>query len=122
MITVEIAMMHHQKLTELDPTSYTPLALVNLDPAGFQVRADSPYKTMADALAAIKANPGQVQGLGHRAGRHLAPGAGRLAARRQGRPGHGALGAVATAPRRACRTWSPAASSSCRVRCPRRAR
>jgi tripartite-type tricarboxylate transporter receptor subunit TctC len=57
MITVEITMMHHQKLTELNPTSYTPIALVNLDPAGFQVRADSPYKTMADVLAAIKAAP-----------------------------------------------------------------
>ncbi|MFO1330080.1 MAG: tripartite tricarboxylate transporter substrate binding protein [Rubrivivax sp.] len=57
MITVEITMMHHQKLTELDPTSYTPIALVNLDPAGFQVRADSAYKNMADVLAAIKAAP-----------------------------------------------------------------
>jgi tripartite-type tricarboxylate transporter receptor subunit TctC len=57
MITVEITMMHHQKLTELDPTSYTPIALVNLDPAGFQVRADAPYKSMADVLAAIKAAP-----------------------------------------------------------------
>jgi tripartite-type tricarboxylate transporter receptor subunit TctC len=57
MITVEIAMMHHQKLTELNPTSYTPIALVNLDPAGFQVRADSSYRTMADVLAAIKAAP-----------------------------------------------------------------
>jgi tripartite-type tricarboxylate transporter receptor subunit TctC len=57
MITVEITMMHHQKLTELDPTSYTPIALVNLDPAGFQVRADSPYKNMNDVFAAIKANP-----------------------------------------------------------------
>jgi tripartite-type tricarboxylate transporter receptor subunit TctC len=57
MITVEITMMHHQKLTELNPTSYTPIALVNLDPAGFQVRADSPYKNMGDVLAAIKAAP-----------------------------------------------------------------
>ena len=57
MITVEITMMHHQKLTELDPASYTPIALVNLDPAGFQVRADSAYKTMNDVLAAIKAAP-----------------------------------------------------------------
>jgi len=57
MITVEITMMHHQKLTELAPDSYTPIALVNLDPAGFQVRADSSYKTMADVLAAIKAAP-----------------------------------------------------------------
>ncbi|MBN8493875.1 MAG: tripartite tricarboxylate transporter substrate binding protein [Burkholderiales bacterium] len=64
MITVEITMMHHQKLTELNPASYTPIALVNLDPAGFQVRADSSYKTMADVLAAIKANPGKFKASG----------------------------------------------------------
>jgi tripartite-type tricarboxylate transporter receptor subunit TctC len=64
MITVEITMMHHQKLTELNGTSYTPLALVNLDPAGFQVRADSSYKTMGDVLAAIKANPGKFKASG----------------------------------------------------------
>ncbi len=64
MITVEITMMHHQKLTELNPTSYTPLALVNLDPAGFQVRADSPYKSMNDVLTAVKANPGKFKASG----------------------------------------------------------
>jgi tripartite-type tricarboxylate transporter receptor subunit TctC len=64
MITVEITMMHHQKLTELDGTSYTPIALVNLDPAGFQVRADSPYKTMGDVLAAVKASPGKFKASG----------------------------------------------------------
>ena len=64
MITVEITMMHHQKLTELSPTSYTPIALVNLDPAGFQVRADSSYKSMGDVLAAIKANPGKFKASG----------------------------------------------------------
>ncbi len=64
MITVEITMMHHQKLTELSPASYTPIALVNLDPAGFQVRADSPYKTMGDVLAAVKANPGKFKASG----------------------------------------------------------
>lgn len=64
LITVEITMMHHQKLTELNPASYTPIALVNLDPAGFQVRADAPYKNMADVLAAIKANPGKFKASG----------------------------------------------------------
>jgi tripartite-type tricarboxylate transporter receptor subunit TctC len=64
MITVEITMMHHQKLTELNPTSYTPIALVNLDPAGFQVRADSSYKSMNDVVAAIKANPGKFKASG----------------------------------------------------------
>jgi tripartite-type tricarboxylate transporter receptor subunit TctC len=64
MVTVEITMMHHQKLTELNGTSYTPIALVNLDPAGLQVRADSPYKTVGDAIAAIKANPGKFKASG----------------------------------------------------------
>jgi len=64
MATVEIAMMHWQGLTELKYSSYTPIALVNLDPAGFQVRADSPYKNMNDVLAAIKANPGKFKASG----------------------------------------------------------
>ena len=44
-------MMHWQGLTDLTGTSYTPIALVNADPAGVQVRADSPYKTANDLLA-----------------------------------------------------------------------
>lgn len=64
MITVEITMMHHQKLTELNGTSYTPIALVNLDPAGLQVRADAPYKNVGDVIAAVKANPGKFKASG----------------------------------------------------------
>jgi len=64
MATVEIGMMHWQGLTELSGASYTPLALVNADPAGVQVRADSPYKTVNELLAAIKANPGKFKGSG----------------------------------------------------------
>jgi tripartite-type tricarboxylate transporter receptor subunit TctC len=64
MATVEIAMMHWQGLTELKYSSYTPIALVNVDPAGFQVRADSSYKNMNDVLAAIKANPGKFKASG----------------------------------------------------------
>ena len=40
LITVEIGMMHWQGLTELSGASYTPIGLVNADPAGLQVRAD----------------------------------------------------------------------------------
>ena len=64
MITVEIAMMHWQGLTELNPTSYTPLALVNADPAGLNVSATSPYKTASELVAAIKANPGKLKASG----------------------------------------------------------
>ncbi|MEO8021312.1 tripartite tricarboxylate transporter substrate binding protein [Polaromonas sp.] len=64
MATVEIGMMHWQGLTELTGASYTPLGLVNADPAGVQVRADAPYKTINDLLAAIKANPGKFKASG----------------------------------------------------------
>ena len=64
MITVEIGMMHHQGLTDLSGASYTPIALVNADPAGVQVRADAPYKNLNDLLAAVKANPGKFKASG----------------------------------------------------------
>jgi tripartite-type tricarboxylate transporter receptor subunit TctC len=64
LLTVEIAMMHWQGLTELTPASYQPLALVNADPAGLQVRADSPYKSVKDVIDAIKANPGKLKASG----------------------------------------------------------
>lgn len=57
MVTVEITMMHHQGLTELKPTSYTPLALMNEDPPGVTVSASSPYKTVKELAEAIKASP-----------------------------------------------------------------
>ncbi len=57
MITVEITMMHWQGLTELNPKSYTPLALMNEDPPGVTVNASSPYKTVKELADAIKAAP-----------------------------------------------------------------
>ncbi|RZI77598.1 MAG: tripartite tricarboxylate transporter substrate binding protein [Variovorax sp.] len=62
--TVEIGMMHWQGLTELTGASYTPIGLVNADPAGINVRADAPYKTVNDLLAAVKANPGKFKASG----------------------------------------------------------
>ena len=56
-ITVEIAMMHWQGLTELTPRNYTPLALMNEDPPGVQVKSDSPHKTVKELADAIKAAP-----------------------------------------------------------------
>src|SRR5258706_10230880 len=64
LITVEITMMHHVGLTALGPSDYTPIGLVNADPAGMHVRVDSPYKTTKDLLAAIKANPGKMKASG----------------------------------------------------------
>ncbi|QCI66494.1 tripartite tricarboxylate transporter substrate binding protein [Phreatobacter stygius] len=64
MLTVEISMMHWQGLTELAPTSYTPLALMNEDPPGVQVSASSPYRTIKELADAIKANPGKLKASG----------------------------------------------------------
>ena len=64
LITVEIGMMHWQGLTDISGVSYTPIGLVNVDPAGLQVRADAPYKNANELVAAIKANPGKFKASG----------------------------------------------------------
>jgi tripartite-type tricarboxylate transporter receptor subunit TctC len=121
MITVEIGMMHHQGLTELSGASYTPIGLVNADPAGLQIAADSPYKNVNELVAAIKASPWQVQGLGDRAGRHLASRDRRHVARYEGRSGQRALGAVERRSSLGSRISSRAVCRSRPCRCPRRA-
>ena len=62
--TVEIGMMHWQGLTDLTWESYTPIALVNEDPAGLQVASNSPYNTAEELVEAIKANPGGLKASG----------------------------------------------------------
>src|SRR5258706_10610267 len=64
LITVEIAMMHWAGLTQLKQGDFTPIGLVNSDPAGFNVRADAPYKSVKDVLAIVKANPGKYKASG----------------------------------------------------------
>ncbi len=55
--TTEVNLMHWLGLTELDYTVYTPLALMNQDPAGVQVAADSEYQNLGELLEAIKTSP-----------------------------------------------------------------
>lgn len=62
--TVEINMMHWQGLTDLTWEGYTPVALMNEDPAGVQVASDAPYETLQDLLDDIEARPGQLQASG----------------------------------------------------------
>ena len=64
LITVEISMMHWAGLTQLTPKDFTPIALMNLDPAGVTVRADSPYKNLDDLVKAVRANPGKFKASG----------------------------------------------------------
>jgi tripartite-type tricarboxylate transporter receptor subunit TctC len=75
MITVEITMMHWQGLTQLNPGSYTPLALVNSDPPGVQVKNDAPFadiKALADAIKARPAGTFRASGTGQGGIWHLA--------------------------------------------------
>ena len=64
LITLEINMMHWMGLTNLTHESYTPLALMNADPAAIHVRTDSKYKTLKDLIDDIKANPGGLKSSG----------------------------------------------------------
>src|SRR5262245_3559646 len=64
LITLEINMMHWMGLTQLTHADYTPLALINADPAAIHVRGDSEIKTLNDLIAAIKANPGKLKASG----------------------------------------------------------
>jgi tripartite-type tricarboxylate transporter receptor subunit TctC len=75
MITVEIAMMHWQGLTQLNPTSYTPLALMNEDPPGVTVAQNSPFadiKALADAIKSRPAGTFKASGTGQGGIWHLA--------------------------------------------------
>lgn len=56
-VTVEIAMMHWQGLTDLTYEDYTVLGQVNIDPGGVMVSSDSEYESAKDLLAAIKEQP-----------------------------------------------------------------
>jgi tripartite-type tricarboxylate transporter receptor subunit TctC len=74
LITLEINMMHWVGLTELTYEGYTPFALINQDAAAIHVRTDSPYKTVKELFAHIKANPNKVvaSGSGQGGSWHLA--------------------------------------------------
>jgi tripartite-type tricarboxylate transporter receptor subunit TctC len=62
--TVEIAMLHWQGLSQRSYKDFTPIALMNLDPAGVQVSNDSPYKGVKELLDDIKKNPGKFKASG----------------------------------------------------------
>jgi tripartite-type tricarboxylate transporter receptor subunit TctC len=46
-----------QQPGSVTPDDFIPLALVNADAAGFQVAANSPFQTLAEAMDAFKADP-----------------------------------------------------------------
>ena len=74
LITLEINMMHWVGLTDLTHEGYTPFALINQDAAAIHVKTDSPYKSVKELFAHIKANPNKVvaSGSGQGGSWHLA--------------------------------------------------
>lgn len=50
-----------QEEAKVSMRDLTPISLMVLEPALFVVRADSPYKTMAELMDAAKANPGKMK-------------------------------------------------------------
>lgn len=63
-VTVEITQLHHMGLTELGPSNYTPLALLVNNPASVTVRAEAPWNSLQELIAAIKAQPGELKASG----------------------------------------------------------
>lgn len=56
-MTIEIDMMHWQGLTDLTYQDFDILALVNADPGGLMVAADSPWQNAAELRDTIKSDP-----------------------------------------------------------------
>lgn len=63
-VTVEINTMHWVGLTDLTHEDITPIALVDVVPAGFTVKADSEFNSVTEVLEYAKANPGELTGSG----------------------------------------------------------
>ncbi|BDB24509.1 tripartite tricarboxylate transporter substrate binding protein [Cupriavidus sp. P-10] len=60
-ITVELTMIPHMGLIKFTADDMVPIARLNADPATIAVRADSPYQTIEQFLAAAKKQAGMVR-------------------------------------------------------------
>jgi len=54
MLFVEVTILPHLGITKITQDDFIPIARLNADPAAITVRADSPYNTIEDFLAAAK--------------------------------------------------------------------
>jgi tripartite-type tricarboxylate transporter receptor subunit TctC len=64
MPTVEITMMQWMGLTKITYKDMPPVAMVNFDPAGINVRTDSPWRVYYDLETYVRNNPGKLKDSG----------------------------------------------------------
>ncbi|HCR4082295.1 TPA: tripartite tricarboxylate transporter substrate binding protein [Proteus mirabilis] len=62
--TVEIAMMHHQGMTNLTYQDYTPITRLAVIYGGLQVAKSSPFNNAQEIIDYAKANPGKLKASG----------------------------------------------------------
>jgi len=62
--TVELTMMHWLGLAQVNVKDVRGVALVNMDPAGVNVAANAPWKTVKELQDYAKANPGKLKASG----------------------------------------------------------
>lgn len=60
----DISVYKPQGLSQLTYENFTPIGQTNELPSGITVITDSPYKSAADLITAIKENPGKLKGTG----------------------------------------------------------
>lgn len=59
-VTVEVVILPHIGLAKFGLDDFQPIARLNADPAAITVRADAPWNTIEEFLAAAKKDPGKV--------------------------------------------------------------
>ncbi|HEV7578497.1 MAG TPA: tripartite tricarboxylate transporter substrate binding protein [Caldimonas sp.] len=60
-VFAEIVIVPHLGLTKLSYEDFVPIARLNADPAAITVRADAPWSSIEDFLAASRAKPGELK-------------------------------------------------------------
>ena len=59
-ITVELAILPHMGVAKFNADDLQPIARLNADPAAITVRADAPWNTVEEFLAAARKDPGAI--------------------------------------------------------------
>jgi tripartite-type tricarboxylate transporter receptor subunit TctC len=60
-LTVELLTLPHLGLAKFNYDDFQPIAQLNADPAAITVKADAPWNTVEEFLAAARKNPGDVR-------------------------------------------------------------